>query len=257
MASWTDGAAYAPTERPDGFATPVVAPLPLAEPAPAITPGAVPPPREFAPAAHQQQLNQIGGVVESRRDPREAFVTSSATLTAGMIGGVATEVRDPRQPFVTAASTVDELPPPTGAPLPPPSGAPLSLPSGPVTGYPVPVPANQWAPPDVSQYSGPAPLVPVTASGPNHTALFTGAGFLTLGALVPSMAILLAIAMAIMAANVKSTPSWLRSIATSMPVVMFVGGLILDDANPFFRIMCLAGAVAFLLAALGGRRRSA
>ena len=40
MATWRDGAAYAPETRPDGFATPAAEPLPEGEPYRANTPGA-------------------------------------------------------------------------------------------------------------------------------------------------------------------------------------------------------------------------
>ena len=60
MAFWTDGAAYAPIERPNGFAVPDVEPLTAAEPAPQLTPGAVAPPSGFAPMSPAVALKNLG-----------------------------------------------------------------------------------------------------------------------------------------------------------------------------------------------------
>ncbi|WP_139650896.1 hypothetical protein [Tessaracoccus massiliensis] len=49
MATWKDGAAYAPVERPDGFATPVADPLPAGAPYQPGTPGPMTHPSGFAP----------------------------------------------------------------------------------------------------------------------------------------------------------------------------------------------------------------
>ena len=47
MATWRDGAAYAPETRPDGFASPAADPLPEGEPYRADTPGAIERPLVF------------------------------------------------------------------------------------------------------------------------------------------------------------------------------------------------------------------
>ena len=80
MASWRDGAAYAPTERPDGFATPSTDALPAGEPYKAATPGPMAPPQSFD-AAEQPALSQIAVEVKQRRNPRDSFEVASTTLT--------------------------------------------------------------------------------------------------------------------------------------------------------------------------------
>ena len=113
MASWTDGAAYAPLERPDGFATPETAPLPVAEPAPQLTPGAVAPPSGFAPMPSSVALENLGRKEISRRNPTAPFDVSSALMMAYTGYGP----RDPRQPFAVAAipSSLASLTPPDPA----------------------------------------------------------------------------------------------------------------------------------------------
>ena len=99
MAFWTDGAAYAPLERPDGFATPETAPLPVAEPAPQPTPGAVEPPSGFAPMPPSVALENLGRKEISRRNPTVPFNVSSALMMAYTGYGA----RDPKQPFAVSA----------------------------------------------------------------------------------------------------------------------------------------------------------
>lgn len=126
MATWTDGAAYAPTERPDGFASPEVAPLAAAPPEPARTPGPFPPPAHFAPGGPQTPLEVIRDAAPARRNPTQPFETTSALLTADGSGPGAG--RDPRTPFVGQGQVAASLPPPSGPPLalsadPPPQAA--------------------------------------------------------------------------------------------------------------------------------------
>ena len=123
MASWTDGAAYAPIERPDGFALPDVAPLPAAEPAPQLTPGAVAPPSGFAPMSPAVALEDLGKEERLRRNPAAPFDVSSALMMAYAAGYGS---RDPRQPFVVTA--IGGAPP---KPLPPDPTSRLNLPTGP------------------------------------------------------------------------------------------------------------------------------
>lgn len=121
MASWTDGAAYAPIERPDGFATPEVEPLADTDNPVATTAGAVPPPREFRQDVAVTPLGQVRTAPLPRRNPSEPFLVSGGLMTTASSMGEHT-LRDPRAPFTTLRETdgsrgVDALPPPTGEPL--------------------------------------------------------------------------------------------------------------------------------------------
>ncbi len=128
MASWTDGAAYAPIERPDGFATPEVDALEVAQPEAAKTPGPMPTPTGFAPTAPVIPLDQIRTTSLPQRNPSAPFLVSGGLLTAASSMGH-DGVRDPRTPFAQAsnASGPVDLPPPTGAPLAPPAGMPMTM----------------------------------------------------------------------------------------------------------------------------------
>lgn len=138
MASWRDGAAYAPTERPDGFATPVAEPLTAKEPWRPPTPGPMAPPRGLdAPEA--KPLHAVAATPPPGRDPRAAFEVASSLLTATPPG----TARDPRQPIVVAGSGLTDTtqpPPPTGdpLPLPPPEGVAPPPPAS----WPAPAPAG-------------------------------------------------------------------------------------------------------------------
>lgn len=165
MATWTDGAAYAPLERPYGFATPEAPPLEAAEPAAAPTPGPVPPPQGFAPSGPQIPLDQVMVADRRPRDPAFPFTTATAAIASAP--PPASGNRDPRAPFTvydtaSAGRGVDsaELPPPSGAPLaapvdasfpqvnfPPPNFPPPSTPA-PIAGSPAPppMPQPQWPP---------------------------------------------------------------------------------------------------------------
>ncbi len=126
MATWRDGAAYAPVERPDGFATPIAPELSVAPPKASVTPGSVPPPEAVHPPDGTTPLKAVEVKPRTTRNPREAFSVASALLTA------TSSARDPRQPFATSAASHaadEELPPPSGPPLPPPTGTPLAAPA--------------------------------------------------------------------------------------------------------------------------------
>ncbi|MEO7589490.1 MAG: hypothetical protein ABIS84_15835 [Arachnia sp.] len=128
MASWTDGAAYAPIERPDGFATPEAGPLEVAVPQTARTPGPMPTPTGFAPTAAAVPLDSVRTAPEPTRNPTAPFTVSGGLMTTASSMG--DEVgRDPHLPFVSygdpaPGTGVDALPPPTGAPLAPPMQGP-------------------------------------------------------------------------------------------------------------------------------------
>lgn len=234
MATWEDGAAYAPTERPDGFATPRAEPLESAPPRPRITPGAVARPRTLAPV-DAPPLASHGPDLRPGRDPRAAFDVQSATITTGPT--TADGSRDPRTPFAVSAPVRNDLPdvdapPPPGAqpitpaivevgnrapsPLPParqpgpPSGPP---PSGPY-GH---TPAGQMVP----RYAPPAPQ-----PGPRHDPppqelhiLLVGLG--VAGALIPvASPLLLLIAGGITVSRVKL-------YKRLGPTVLAIGGFLL------------------------------
>lgn len=121
MASWTDGAAYAPIERPDGFATPEVEPLEHVDKSVAATAGPVPPPQQFQQNTPVIPLAQVRTAPLPRRNPSEPFLVSGGLMTtASSMGHHA--LRDPHTPFHTrdemgSAQNVGLLPPPTGQPL--------------------------------------------------------------------------------------------------------------------------------------------
>lgn len=178
MATWTDGAAYAPLERPDGFATPEAPPLPVAPPAQPLTPGAVPPPLDLVVPGPSVPLAAIGAQPRAGRNPGEPFAVAAGLLTAGGAGHLPGAPRDPRQAFSSsgygtraAVAVTDELPPPQGDPLPPPVGAPLPLPPDP-SGYP---------PPQLA-YPAPAPA----AAPQSQTLGWVALAAFALGAALPS-----------------------------------------------------------------------
>ncbi len=154
MASWKDGAAYAPVERPDGFATPVADPLPAAEPYRAETPGPMTHPRGFEPL-EQPALTQLGVTTKDTRNPREEFAVASLAITAapGKESG-----RNPKDAFTVSTSSpvTGGPPPPTGAPLStmPPTGAPISptYPAGQTP--PLPSYVGQYGQPNAQQRPG-------------------------------------------------------------------------------------------------------
>lgn len=133
MATWKDGAAYAPVERPDGFATPVAEPLSAAVTAPAVTPGAVTRPQRLD-AVDAPPLAGLGRSDVRTRNPQEPFDVATATMMSAP--RLADGNRDPKAPFsvTTAASDESKLPPPPpgSEPLrlaPPETGSPSSQPS--------------------------------------------------------------------------------------------------------------------------------
>lgn len=161
MATWKDGAAYAPIERPDGFATPEAEPLEVAVPQRANTPGPLVAPRGFQPTGQAVPLEAIASTTVLPRNPTVPF-SSSTTLLAPDQGPDGE--RDPRKPFAVSATGPD-LPPPSGPPLllgpdgspstlPPPAPgtqlpAPADAPTGP--GLPGPHPGYRYASPVSSQ----------------------------------------------------------------------------------------------------------
>ncbi len=123
MASWTDGAAYAPIERPDGFAEPEVEPLARTASSIAPTEGAVPPPQDFRHDTPAIPLELLSPEQPSHRNPTQPFVVSGGLMTTASSMGRHT-ARDPRTPFVGQRGPIHT---PTPGTLPPPTGEPLAL----------------------------------------------------------------------------------------------------------------------------------
>lgn len=122
MASWKDGAAYAPIERPDGFATPNASPLSVAEAPEQATPGAVPRPATIQPVP-APPLDGVVRAAKASRDPQTPFAVQSAAMTSVPMLGDGN--RDPMAPYaVTTAATVSV---PDAPPPPPPHAAPLPM----------------------------------------------------------------------------------------------------------------------------------
>lgn len=152
MASWQDGAEYAPIERPDGFATPRVAVLSQAPPT--INPAAhqpIEPPHVFEQRHPAVPLEALVPATGPTRDPGQAF-TSTSAMSSGAWGAAhadgvhAAAAWNPETPLITSAaresSAAIPLGPPSGRPLgaatqfAPPQGAPVA--PGAMPGFPPP-----------------------------------------------------------------------------------------------------------------------
>lgn len=85
MATWRDGAEYAPTQRPDGFATPRVDPLDDPGPVVHISGGAPAQlPASFqTPQGPQPPLQNLVPRTDIPRDPREPFHVDRSLVSAG------------------------------------------------------------------------------------------------------------------------------------------------------------------------------
>ncbi|SHJ79432.1 hypothetical protein SAMN02745244_03277 [Tessaracoccus bendigoensis DSM 12906] len=202
MASWKDGAAYASTERPDGFAAPVADPLPVAEPHAAVTPGAGPHPADFR-AEEQRPLTDLGDVAVAARDPREEFTVASLSMTASEPTG---GHRDPREAFSLSTASIGAPgpPPPVGDPLPlapprtsgrdQPSSTPTAIPQetrswAPPGQVPQVGTSRQWAPPTGT----PQGQRPAQPNDPTRLLCWVAAGLSLFGVLLPGAAPLLLI----------------------------------------------------------------
>ncbi|WP_394276759.1 hypothetical protein [Luteococcus sp.] len=197
MADWTDGAQYAPVERPEAFVTPRTdslegrsRPPHPADGRPAQQPDAFEAPQTVA-------LAELAPSQGPRRDPAEAFTTSSSGAGAWgsahawnpmmPLGPVAEEsgtelapdfpppaglptvpVAAPGQqpplpaPAAVPAASLAQLPPPTGAPVPLPPPASATTPQPPAAPQPVqPDPLSQAPAPVPHAPQAPAPQAPV------------------------------------------------------------------------------------------------
>lgn len=142
MASWTDGAEYAPTERPDGFATPRTAPL---DQAPVVAHPArnlpIDKPETFQANPALAPLSAHGIPTGPTRDPKQSFATVSTVMTTSAWGSTHSSTTtldkpfDPHAPIATGDpdQALATLPPPTGAPVVEPqwaAPAPQAMPAG-------------------------------------------------------------------------------------------------------------------------------
>lgn len=177
MATWEDGPEYAPIERPDGFAQPMVSPLENPPPfeqmaalAPKDRPAFADPPAPVAPLA------TLVPPVEAARDPAMPFEVVSSTMTSDSAWGAAHWSPPTGPPAGTwgppgalvAAGTpptsagADGYPAPSAATSPwPPPTQPLVATSGPphnISGFPAPGTAEWFRPAPYGQ-SAPAPAV--------------------------------------------------------------------------------------------------
>lgn len=240
MASWTDGAAYAPIERPDGFATPEVDPLETATAAPATTPGAMAPPQQFRMDTPVAPLNQVRTTPPPRRDPAHAFQTGAALMTVASSMGQH-DPRDPRTPFMVQrndGSSDDALPPPTGNPLP----GPLVAPHGPPNGMalrPGAVPVSR------QELNTQTTLVWLAM-----VCCFLG---LTLGETSPYLLLAAGVLTFRAFATCGKAGIWALAVGLLLIVVSFVVGS--DGVSVYGRLASLGFAIWFATAALRSRAR--
>ena len=218
MASWTDGAAYAPLERPDGFATPEVEPLDVAVPDVAQTPGPIPPPAEFHPSAPAAPLSGLRTAPPVTRDPSSPFQVGAGLMTiASSMGPI--EARDPRRPFQTHrddALGVEALPPPTGTPLKAPAVAPfLSTQVG--------VPAN-GRDPRVSRKSA-------QQQSTQRTLVFLGIVCAVLGLIIPAVSAWMLVFAGLLTLRAKPLVGRAGAWSTGVGLtLMLFGGLVAPSA---------------------------
>ncbi|MGV8847735.1 hypothetical protein [Tessaracoccus sp.] len=229
MASWTDGAAYAPIERPDGFATPEVAALEVALPEAARTPGPLPTPTGFAPTAPVIPLDQVQTATSPQRNPSAPFLVSGGLLTAASSMGH-DGPRDPRTPFKQAPDPTgpQDLPPPTGAPLAPPMGMPMAT-----------APFGQA--PGASQQQS-----------TQRTLVFLAVASMVLGLTIPAVAPwMLVVAGSLTLRTVRITGKvgpWV--LGTGLLLLIFSAVIAPDVLDSISRLVCLGFGATFATAAV-------
>jgi len=170
MASWTDGAEYAPIERPDGFATPRTDPLSVA--APAANPADDQPaqrPVEYAAAPAALPLDRLVPAMAQTRNPAAPFQTTGAVTDSawGALGVPnPTAGWTPTQPLPTSGTGVAVQQHPRPAAFPAPVTPPFPGIPG-ASAYPLPVPGHHAGAP--AQYPAPtgAPSFPAPTGAPS------------------------------------------------------------------------------------------
>lgn len=273
MATWKDGAAYAPIERPDGFAAPVADPLPEAAPYSSGTSGTGVAPAGFD-TAEQPPLDSFAAEPSETRDPRESFSVVQVGMTS--VPGASTGDRDPREPFATQsydtpAASTPLAGPPQGPPLGPPVGPPLepapqtwpaptpqTWPAPTPQGWPAPTPRPLGGqdgrplppPPMPMQPRSVAPQARTPDAAQQHRRLAQIAGALCLaGFLFPSAAPFLLIVAGAMGLRTMDLTRYSGPIALGIGVVAILGQLLagsLGQSNSLTGLAALALAFAFL-----------
>ena len=270
MASWKDGAAYAPTERPHGFATPRAEPLPSSEPWTAPTPGPMAAPAGFD-ATPQPPLAQLAAGSGPSRDPRDSFTVTSAALAPGPVAGAK---RDPREPILTSApqpvgrewasAMGSQLPAPTGPPLPPPGELLEPLPPRPAQQSPPPGqmsprraqpgPAPQRPAP---QYPAPQAPGPVQRPAPQQRQLaYIAAGLCFLGFVLPPMSPFVLTAAGALGLRTQSLTGSAGSSALAVGLATLGWQLLTDSLGNASVVGMLASVgftIAFVVGALKAR----
>lgn len=260
MATWKDGAAYAPVERPDGFATPVADPLPVAEPYRAATPGPMHHPGGFD-SAQQRPLDQLGVSTSTQRNPKDSFAVASLAMTAGPGKSSA---RDPRQPFASSATVVtsDDPPPPTGQPLAVPGPPPLpqytgqyggARPPAPGVGTrPTQPPPQQWAPPSPQAFNGaPQQYDPTLQS--QRVMGWTAAVLSFFGLLLSGSAPFVLIIAGVLGLRVRKLTTWVGPTALGIGLfglLVQLGLGELGSPNPLLGVLSLLCCLGFSIAML-------
>ncbi|CAL8970622.1 hypothetical protein TESS_TESS_02208 [Tessaracoccus sp. O5.2] len=254
MASWRDGAEYAPTERPDGFATPTAAPLSAAEPWRAPTPGPLAAPEDFD-APESAPLSSVSVRAESTRDPRDPITTVAAALAPA---GAPRVDRDPREPIVTSAP---RIPGPdwnsdAGAQLPPPTGLPLHrMPPPAVPAPPQPAAAPGFPPPSMPQGAAGPQRVAAPASGAQRQLALVAGALSFLGFLVPSIAPFVLVGAGALGLRTTALTgragSWALGVGLATVAVRFVTGS-LGEPSVLATLAALGFTFAFVV---GGLRR--
>lgn len=159
MATWEDGPEYAPTQRPDGFQVPEVAPLDEAPPRHHLSAGAPLARPHFSQP--QEPVNSLATLVPapaSTRNPNEPFDVASATMTSTDSAWGAAHWSPPTGPPVAPAQNWG--PPtsePAGVPAPLAHGSYPAAPAGPDPNAPIHL-AGQAPPPPAGGF--PAPGTP-------------------------------------------------------------------------------------------------
>lgn len=231
MATWEDGPEYAPTQPPDLFQPPDVAPLdrPAAPPPPSPEPSR-------APVGYEQRepvaaLDTLVPTAENPRDPRQAFEVVSSPMTEQSSVG----------PAWTAAHSAP--PPPGAAAWGPPTHDPQQPFQVTQTAH---VPAQQWPAPGTEQWFAPSSWAPPVAPGPQRSLIrqvVDGVGVPLLIVLAIGLIPLLA-PFCVLGALALTTQSRRRPRALRIGLLIGIGVMVLSGAVGALEQGALSGAVS-------------